>query len=197
MLPPERDLLAWLVAIFTISTGLVIALAALFAYAVQRARYLRDIAPELRLERPPSFPALVTESPNWNVRCDLVNSSADNDAEDVNVSYRLQYALGQSFASQINLGRVLAGTHINFGLPFSSESLLTAVNRSDDSKPPGVLEIKVTYFTPREFVLFLLHPLGLGRKRYVRSFQVMWHWYPWETEEHKGWNVGDEEMVSS
>ena len=45
---PDRDLLDWLVAGFTISSGLVLAVAAVVAFAIQRARYMREVAPDLR-----------------------------------------------------------------------------------------------------------------------------------------------------
>ena len=45
---PPRDLLALLTSIFTISTGLILAMGAVYAYFLQRARYLRDIEPDLR-----------------------------------------------------------------------------------------------------------------------------------------------------
>ncbi len=45
----ERDLLDILVAVFTITTGVVLGMAALLAYLVQRARYLRESAPDLEV----------------------------------------------------------------------------------------------------------------------------------------------------
>ena len=45
----ELESLDWLVAIFTISSGLVLALAAVLAYLVHRARYLRETDPDLQV----------------------------------------------------------------------------------------------------------------------------------------------------
>lgn len=47
-MPPTRDWLDILVATFTVSTGVVIALAALLAFVAQRVRYLREIEPDIR-----------------------------------------------------------------------------------------------------------------------------------------------------
>ena len=44
----ERVFLDWLAVLSTVATGFVLAFAALFAYAIQRARYLKDIEPDLR-----------------------------------------------------------------------------------------------------------------------------------------------------
>lgn len=45
----DRDLLDTLVAVFTITTGVVLGIAALLAYLVQRTRDLRETAPDLEV----------------------------------------------------------------------------------------------------------------------------------------------------
>jgi len=44
-----RDAFAVIVGIFTISTGVVLAVAASTAFIIQRARYFREIGPDLRV----------------------------------------------------------------------------------------------------------------------------------------------------
>ena len=73
----ERDLFAWLGLGFTISTGLVLAFFAILAYAVQRARYLRDIEPDLRV-----LNVEVTSVPFY-VNCVIENNSEINRAENI------------------------------------------------------------------------------------------------------------------
>ena len=48
----SRDAFAVIVGIFTISTGLVLAAAASTAFIIQRARYFREIEPDLRVVNP-------------------------------------------------------------------------------------------------------------------------------------------------
>ncbi|MDA0263499.1 MAG: hypothetical protein O3A93_05075 [Chloroflexi bacterium] len=192
---PDRDWLDWLVALFTVSSGLVLAFAAVFAYAVQRARYLRDIAPDLRLAEIPNFPALISDVPNWIVRYELQNVSADANAEDVYVRFNLRYGVGHSADLEFGLGRLFAGSPLNFSTHFSSRNVMLAIHEVPHPMPSGALTINVSYSTPRELVLFLLHPLGMGRKRYVLNFEVRWHWYRQDSEANDAWIVGDAEMI--
>ena len=95
---PDRDLLDWLTVAFTISTGVVIALAALFAYGLQRARYLRDIAPDLRFGTTFRIVPIITPA-GFQLSFSIWNVSDRNVAENLKVTARVR-GPAESFESK-------------------------------------------------------------------------------------------------
>ena len=188
---PERDLLDWLTLGATISTGLVLALAALLAYAVQRARYLREIQPDLRLTGQPSTSELDPTHPRFLVRISVENSSPLNTAESIAISGALTFEpMPAPITSQTEISRLLPGHEQNVTLVFERNLEINFDGMLGEDLDAELI-LQVQFSPPREFVLFLLHPWSFGRKTYTRAIIVNWLWHGWADADRFGWNSGD------
>lgn len=163
--PVERDLFAWLGLGVTISTGFVLAFFAILAYAVQRARYLRDIEPDLRVTY------VNVSSMPFGVVCVIENHSEVNRAENVAIAIDINL-LKLRVRGRGSASRVLSKDNISIALDFdgSVSDLRPALDSSDLFEREGALRLVMKYSTPSELLLFILNPWGLTRKRYRRKY---------------------------
>lgn len=160
---PERDLFAWLDLAFTISTGIIIALAAVLAYAVQRARFLKDIAPDVRLVRIQASPPN-TRDGSFDISCYVDNGERAGTAAEIAVTGlghigHLQGVRGSTTSAEVSPGDDRTIT-VSFEHPLM-ESVFFDVPDVKIVEAEIVIELKA--FTHREFVLYMINPLGLGR----------------------------------
>lgn len=197
MSPVSRDWLDILVATFTVSTGVVIALAALLALVVQRGRYLKEIEPDLRLAELPAFRYLGPEGTTFAISWQIDNTSA-NPAKGLAVSWDFEIAEVAVPATAIIL--MQQGGYKAFGnvpevqlrypnlLPGRTNHLITRCHV--DLQNPTIMEIlgsqravdvgnirvrvraTVRYSNVGDFTSFLFMPWRLGLAKYVRSAEI-------------------------
>ena len=177
-----RDLFDWLDLAFTVSTGVVIALAALLAYAVQRARYPKDIAPDVRFDMPPIVSS-TTLAGTFDLQCDLVLYGEGGGADKVTITGRVRFGNMTRWADTSgSTGEVATGQSVRIDLSFGSQQMTEAFQtvEGDDHDVEAIINLKA--YTPMELVLLLIHPWGLARKMYNRKYSVAWKWH-W-TDDH-------------
>ena len=181
--------------IFTILTGTVLALAALFAYFIQRARYLRETEPDLELTWPNSVRVgqmSHTLKEFWSLHIDVeAENKSKNHAEDLRWEVEVtifpergrSYGLVTKYSDILRLHppKLLAGRRcvipVYIGWNYAQDLYDQLQSR------PGSLEVvdagfhatvTVNYFTKREFLMFVLCPWNRGREKYKRSIEGWW-----------------------
>ena len=168
---PPRDLLALLTSIFTISTGLILAMGAVYAYFLQRARYLRDIEPDLRFMN--EFRVREQYGDSISIDFEVTNESS-NTGEMVRVSAVVDEIDDDgSFTTLEPRLPIFADKH--------SRRLLPRRSMTDhfvflSSKKSGAYRAKfdLTYVSPREWIVFLVKPWPPFRMKYWRTASLSW-----------------------
>jgi len=203
--------------IFTAITTGVLAIAAILAYLVQRARYLREIEPDLDLEWPNGIRVGQlghTLREPWSFYIDIkVENVSKNHAEDVRCYLNL-YIFPEHVKSEIIRGKIrvprferhdiLAGRESTMTVYVGSriaEGLQKEINSWDG--PVNVADagfiavVNVTYFSRQELLLWFL--FKRGRVEYNRKISEMWRFQfnkktksydsmLWYFENHE-WNI--------
>ena len=180
-------------SIFSAIATSVLAIAAFLAYLVQRARYLREIEPDLDLEWPDSIRVGGlgnTLREPWSFYIDIkVENISKNHAENIRYNVNLNifpnhvkskiirgkiYDKLRLHPEDILAGRkgtipVYASSHLAGDLQKNIESCDSPVNVAD----VGFMAIvTVSYFSRRETLLWFL--FKLGRVKYAREISGMW-----------------------
>lgn len=174
---PNRDLLDWLTVAFTISTGIVIAVAAVVAYALQRARYLRDIAPDIRFGRTFTiFP--IIQPPGFQLSLAISNRSDRNVAEKVKMTAVVNQPGGPPDTSIVFADEIAPGAEewVTFHFEGTTVPELDSTSTARNSTPRA-LKLIIDYRSPWEFVLIAVN-LFSGRARYRREASGAWDWVP-------------------
>lgn len=187
-------MLDFLVDVFTISTGVVIALAAAYAGAVQRSRYLREVAPDLRVSQLLAGRVVrpAGETLTFSLWLTLKNVS-NNVARNVSMAIEIEprgglVALGWHVKGAFNERdevlpdeQVMIGVHVDLDIPEGREkrSLGGPADRRDDFQ----VQATVTYATGRELVLALLSPSSKGILRFIRRQSSPFRFDDWEQED--------------
>jgi len=179
--------------IFNLITTGILAVAAMLAYLVQRARYLREGEPDLELEWPDSI-RVVEMSPTlknfWALYIDIeVKNKSKNHAEDLRYEVELKIFPQRgkpSFLSekingilQMHPAEVLAGRKITIPVYHGSNvaiNLQKQLNSWDGSmnvKEAGFMAtVTISYFSKRELLLWFLGKPG--RIKYTRQISRNW-----------------------
>ena len=174
-----------------IFTAIILALAAIFAYLIQRARYIREIEPDLRLTRIVAieeYNGVKNIQDPWFFNIDIeVENQSNNHACELTYNTLIQIHL---FEGDIVIGlpfpdylawdeEILARRKIT--VPIHME-LNKAKFASELNEQPELAlsdieryfaRIRVKYYTKSELVLFFIAPLR-RRLRYERDFYINW-----------------------
>ncbi len=181
---PDRDLLDWLTVAFTISTGFVIAAAALVAYALQRARYLRDIAPDIRFGRTFRIYPIIQPT-GFQISFAISNRSDRNVAEKVKITAMVSQPGGPPDSSIVVAAEIAPGTEEWVAFHFGGSTVPTISTTSPGRvSTPRALKLTVDYRSPWEFLLFLVNFFS-GRARYHREASGAWDWVANPDETYK------------
>jgi len=194
----DRDVIDWLVAAFTISTGIVLALAAAFAFLLQRARFLRDIEPDLRITDASKIIVLpgrdISDSDSVRLRIELeVQNASKNTAERLSSTQDATIGIQSStspltvvhlpyFNKSIEVQeRLLPGRSLPISVYIElSASRLEIESQWLEMETPlqdRIFRATVTirYSSPKELALIFVKPLRL-KEDYERTFFVEWQW---------------------
>jgi len=205
--------------IFTAITTTILAIAAILAYLVQRARYLREIEPDLDLVWPASIrvgklgPTL---QESWRFYIDIkVENVSKNHAEDLIYDLELRIfpdrtkpeTIRGKFVDLYRFQRheILAGRTYTIDV-YASPGLSKGLQKGLDSRssPVNVAEagfaaiVTMSYFSRREMLLWFLWKRG--RVKYTRQISGMWRFQfdektqsyestPWYAEDMES-NIG-------
>lgn len=150
-----------LAGIFGIVSGIVLALAAALAYFIQRARYLREIRPDLRLTIAEN--ATLKRDPHGDYFFTVtfrVSNRSEATADRVQIE-----AIPVEFGTALRHGgrRLLPGEHTS--LSFWSSMRAT--------EPYVDLAFTVAYTSLRDAMNFIVSPLTLGRPRFKRMVSAL------------------------
>ena len=179
--------------IFTAITTTILAIAAILAYLVQRARYLREIEPDLDLEWPTSIKVGKlgsTLKEPWSFFIDIeVENISKNHAEDLRYDLNL-YIFPDHTKSKSIRGKfldlyrfqrheILAGRKYPI-LVYASPGLSKGLQEKIDSwgSPINVEDVgfiavvTMSYFSRQELLLWFLGKRG--RVEYTREISGMW-----------------------
>ena len=168
--------------IFTITTGFVLAAAAALAFLVQRARYLREIRPDLRVlnlhpmrVEPPLRPD--PEKAAFSFRLEFENRSAGI-AEDLQIAGRIiRFTHDRKPETVHELAVLRLGFPQARLLPDQRFSVdLVATLPRDKSVPQETIRaaVQVTYTVPRDAMTIIISPRTWGRPRFTRHVQAHW-----------------------
>jgi hypothetical protein len=181
--------------LFTTITGIILTIAAILAYLLQRARYLREIEPDLEitwLNRIDEIEVETTLDQRWSMYIPLqVVNKSENHAQDI-MSYvdlklfpdrrKPQYIHPKYFpwphGSQLLAGRskeILVYVGSNFA-PDLYDELRKESELINIEQVGFFTTISIEYYSSREFLLFLmLPPWNLGRKKYKRDIILRYY----------------------
>ena len=188
----SRDALDLVVAIFTITTGVVLALAAFMAFVIQRARYFREIQPDLRVVGYKVIPRLAAQdagpaSPVLQIEYEIQNVSSNPAV--VESSYlRLDAIETQGMWSKTNVDSemdldqrvvlpkdtVTKTVSLSIGLGDETGTSTAATTTVDMTQMRFFLRIAIYYSTQAEFLLRVLNFGSRARNRYVRNAEFSW-----------------------
>jgi hypothetical protein len=179
--------------IFTAITTVIFALAAILTYLVQRARYLREIEPDLDFEWPTSIRVGAlgsTLQESWRFYIDIeVENVSKNHAEDLRYEVSLNIFPNHAKSNHIRGNicdklrlhphDILAGRKDTIPV-YASSNLATDLQKYLNSwdSPVNVTEVgfiaivTMSYFSRRELLLWFL--FKRGRVRYTREISGMW-----------------------
>lgn len=183
------------VDVFTITTGIVLASAALFAYLIQRARYLREFEPDLELTWPEVIQ--IIEMPHslkefWAVSIDLgVHNISNNPATGLRWQCELEIFPERGRASYIETtfsnylpispseilpGReIVVPVYIGWNLAKGLYEKLHSWEEPIETEKAGFrVSITIEYYSRPEILMFIIWPFGLGRKKYQRDIEGWW-----------------------
>ena len=181
--------------IYSLITTSILALAAILAYIVQRARYLREIEPDLELKWPDSI-RVVRMSPDlkegFAFYIDIkIENLSKNHAQDLKceVDFKIfpHREKPQVISGKIRppllllspeiLAERVTSIPIYIGTNIATElwDPLDSWNSKIDSRKAGfTAEININYFGKRELLLWFLVPWKFGRVKYTRSIFGAW-----------------------
>jgi len=204
--------------IFTAITTTILAIAAVLAYLIQRARYLREIEPDLDLEWPTSIRVGElgsTLQESWAFYIDIeVENVSKNHVEDLRYDLDLHIfpdrtkskAIRGKFIDLYRFQRpeILAGRKYTISV-YASPGLSKGLQKHLDSwgSPINVADVgfiavvTMSYFSKQELLLWFLWKRG--RVEYTRKIYGMWRFQfnekaqsydstPWYFENHE-WNI--------
>ncbi len=181
--------------IFSAVTTGILALAASLAYLVQRARYLREIEPDLKLKWPNRIRVIemsTTLKEFWAFYIDIeVENVSRNHAEDLRYEVDLQIFPQRGKARflrekihdavRIHPTDVLAGRKIIIPVYSGSNvarDLQEQLDSWDGSMNVGgtgfMTTVIISYSSKRELLLWFLIPWKLGRVKYTREISGSW-----------------------
>ena len=182
-------------SIISIITTTVLAVAAIFVFLVERARYLREIEPDIELKWPENIQvSQMSQSLKefWAIYINVeVKNISKNHAEDLDYQVELGIFPQRGKASYINTqfpnrvrthpAAILAGrsvavpVYIGWNLiPGLYERLQAETSPLNVTNAGFKASITFSYFSRRELILWLLVPWKLGRVKYKRTILGWW-----------------------
>jgi len=179
--------------LFNTIVGVVLAIAAIFAFLLQRARYLREIEPDLELTwakriRVEKMVSFLTEF--WAYYIDVnVENKSKNHAQDMLFSVELWVfpergkptilqdkfpLIPRLFNPELMAGRasvipIYVGLNYTRGLYDQLEAWCEPIS-FDVSGFHTIINLE--YYSNRELLLFFLIPWGFGRKKFKRRISL-------------------------
>jgi len=183
------------IPMISITTTAILAVAAIFAFLIQRARYLREIEPDLELKWPENIRvSQMNQSLKefWAIYIDVeVKNISKNHAE--NLVYEVDLVIfprrgkasciENQFVDRLRTSppTLLAGrtvtvpVYIGWNLIPGLYEQLHSKNDSLDVRNAGFqTTVTISYSSRREAILWLLVPWKLGRVRYKRTVTGSW-----------------------
>jgi len=182
-------------SIISIITTTVLAVAAVFVFLVERARYLREIEPDIELKWPENIQvSQMSQSLKefWAIYINVeVKNSPKNQVEELDYQVELGIFPQRGKASYINVqfpdflrthpASILAGrsvvvpVYIGWNLaPGLYEHLQAEIGPLNVTNAGFKASITFSYFSRRELILWLLVPWRFGRVKYERTISGWW-----------------------
>jgi len=182
-------------AVFTTITGIIVAHAAILAYLLQRARYLREIEPDVELTWTNRFEGIQFKQSLDNFWCFYipvkVENKSKNHAKDLTFNVELlvfprrerpNFVKPKYYPLNFNRNLYARRTEeelVYIGLNFVPDLVdeLQPWSSSLDIENAGFdVTIKLEYFSNRELLLFLVQPpWHFGIERYKRELRLRFY----------------------
>ena len=175
----ERDFWDILALVATISTGVIIALAASLAFVIQRARYFREVEPELNIENM-HMSYERASSPQSIVLHASVRKGPSNHLQRLRLRPSTLSIFDPNKGTHVeHLGELYRGSL----LPGQYGTLQRSVVPSDpgfELDSPGIKwdwQGTIIFSPRRDAALVLMNPWSLGLVSFTLSFHEVWEWY--------------------